>query len=293
MQFEDMIRAADDIGSAEGAAAAANGTADAVIPHLELVDHSWWGTVSSLGSRNKSSGGGSKATRQQGSAAAIPAVGQDSGASGAAAAAQACNTAGPESRLRRGLPLGPSHRLDGDGPTGDAKGSGAAAAGAAARDHQAGAVQAAAQPPQHQQQVELALLQESDDYVVWAAQQAALHQRQQQQQRQQQDAAAAAAAAEVASKQQLSLPELAAESLVELAQLPERIAESFGGLKFGAGSNKDTGEDEGCGDLAPGAAAGLAALCAPVLNPVGSDGAPAAQAAVGTNGMRCAVDDQQ
>jgi hypothetical protein len=135
--------------------------------------------------------------------------------------------------------------------------------------------------------VELALLQESDDYVVWAAQQAALHQRQQQQlQQQQQDAAAAAAAAEAASKQQLSLPELAAESLVELAQLPERIAESFGGLNFGASSNKDAGEDEGCGDLAPGAAAGLAALCAPVLNPVCSDGAPAAQPAIGTNGMR-------
>jgi hypothetical protein len=82
---------------------------------------------------------------------------------------------------------------------------------------------------------------------------------------------------------------LAAESLGELAHLPERIAESLDHFKLGAGGSSSADDGDVCAELGPGAAAGLAALCGPMLNPTAAagDGAAGATAASSTSGLRC------
>jgi hypothetical protein len=78
---------------------------------------------------------------------------------------------------------------------------------------------------------------------------------------------------------------LAAESLGELAHLPERIAESLDRLKLGGGGSSSADDGDVCGELGlgPGAAAGLAALCVPVLNPAAAAGDSVAGAAAASS----------
>eukprot|EP00878_Enallax_costatus_P009347 GHUV01009769.1.p1 GENE.GHUV01009769.1~~GHUV01009769.1.p1 ORF type:complete len:208 (+),score=81.43 GHUV01009769.1:22-624(+) len=131
------------------------------------------------------------------------------------------------------------------------------------------------QQQDQQQQLQLSMFRESEEYVVWAAEQAALHKQQQDELQQQQQQKKKPKVVEH-SEAPASFQEMAVGSLIELAQLPERIAESLSALTMGGLSGSEPGA---AGSGHPCDDSGIAALCPPALTPAtaaGIDGSPKA-----------------